>query len=153
MARQPRSELEVRSRKLGALRCRHDSSLDTPSREANWPLGSAGRIKKKAAEVRNPGGAWRTNRCRSALDGVAAFPVVALGGGHGQPHLLPDRPGQESAHRMRLPSGSFLEFFGSGAAGPLQQVEDLGGLAALPEALGLRRRGFLGSLLRGGMRF
>jgi hypothetical protein len=61
------------------------------------PFGIRGPNKEKAAEVWNPGGAWRTNRCRSALDGIAPLAVLALGGGHGQPHLLTDRPGQEPA--------------------------------------------------------
>ena len=32
---------------------------------------------------------------------------------------------------MRLPAGGFHQFLGGDAAGPLQQVEDLGGLAAI----------------------
>ena len=35
---------------------------------------------------------------------------------------------------MRLPAGGFHEFFQGGAAGPFQQVQDLGGLAALAGA-------------------
>jgi len=38
---------------------------------------------------------------------------------------------------MRQPAGGFHQFFRSGAAGPLQQVEDLGGLATTTGSFGL----------------
>src|SRR5579862_8908213 len=66
------------------------------------------------------------------LDRVVALAVLALGGGNVQAHLLTDGPGQEPAHGMRLPAAGFLEFLGGRATRPFQQVEDLGGLAAIP---------------------
>src|ERR1019366_1434080 len=45
---------------------------------------------------------------------------------------------------MRQPSGGFHQFFRSGAAGPFQQVEDLGGLAAAAGSFGLANRLGLG---------
>src|ERR1019366_3007095 len=42
---------------------------------------------------------------------------------------------------MRQPAGGFHQFFRSGAAGPFQQIEDLGGLAAIAGSLGLGKPG------------
>src|ERR1039457_3679145 len=64
-------------------------------------------------------------------DRVPALPVLGLGGPDRQPHLLAQGTGQEPADRVRLPAGGFPEFLRGGAARALQQVEDLGGLAAL----------------------
>ena len=80
-------------------------------------------------------------------DRVGALPVLALGGRDGQPHLLAHGPGQEAADGMRLPAGGFHQFLGGDAARPLQQVQDLGGLAAVAR-LGLGGLGFLRALGR-----
>src|ERR1039458_7230052 len=70
-------------------------------------------------------------------DRVPALPVLGLGGGDRQPHLLAQGAGQEPSDRVRLPSGGFPEFLARGAARAFQQVEDLGGFAALAGAGGL----------------
>src|ERR1035441_7134560 len=107
---------------------------------------------KEKPPRRNPGGQKEPNRWASAFDRVAALLVRGLGGGDRKPRLLAQGAGQEPADRVRLPAGGFHEFLQGGAAGALQQVEDLGGLAALAGAgcllwrLG-RLRAF-GSLLR-----
>ena len=66
----------------------------------------------------------------SALHGVRALPVLALDGLN-RPHFLADRAGQEPAHGMRLPPRRLHQRLGGHAAGPFQQVQDLGGLATL----------------------
>src|ERR1017187_10227530 len=86
-------------------------------------------------------------------DRVPALPVLGLGGPDRQPHLLAQDAGQEPADRVRLPAGGFHKFLPGGAARALQQVEDLGGLAALAGdgrllLGGLGRRGAFVGLLR-----
>src|ERR1039457_7174436 len=90
-------------------------------------------------------------------DRVAALFVLCLGGSDREPHLLAQDAGQEPADRVRLPAGGFPEFLQGGAARALQQVEALGGLAALAGARCLliikrlgRRRAFVGLLRRVG---
>src|SRR4029077_6162817 len=92
-----------------------------------------GRDKEKPPR-RNPGGQKEPNRWASAFDRVAALPALGLGGLDCQAHLLAQRTGQEPTDRVRLPAGGFREFLQGGAAGVLQQVEYLGGLAALAGA-------------------
>src|SRR5271157_320492 len=88
----------------------------------------------------NPGGQKEPNGWASAFDRVAALVVLGLGGRDRQPHLLAQGAGQEPTDRVRLPAGGFHEFLQGGAAGALQQIEDLGGLAALAGAGCLLRR-------------
>src|SRR6266851_3435586 len=80
------------------------------------------------------------------FDRVGALSVLALGGGDDQPPFLAYRAGQEAADRMRKPACGFHQFLRSGAAGPFQQVEDLGGLAAVAGSFGLGNLG-LGAAL------
>src|SRR5258706_2194444 len=68
----------------------------------------------------------------SRFYGIGALAVLALGGCHGQAHLLADRPRQEPAYRIRLPASGFHQFLRGGSAGSLQQFQDFGGLAAIP---------------------
>ena len=125
-------------------------------------MNRALRIARHPERETPPGGYPAARRKRkggnSGFDGVGALPVLALGGCDGQAHLLADSPRQEPADGMRLPAGGFHQFLGCCAAGPLQQVQDLGGLAAVAGAGGfllafgrfLRRTGLLPrlSLLR-----
>src|ERR1035441_2172921 len=126
--------------------------------------GLAGRTKapargtdKEKPPRRNPGGQKESNRWASAFDRVAALPALALGGRDRQPHLLAQGARQEPADRVRLPAGGFPEFRPCSAAGASQQVEDLGGFAALAGTSCLllgrlgRRRAFVGLLGRGGL--
>src|ERR1035437_8619101 len=103
--------------------------------------GLAGRTKapargtdKEKPPRRNPGGQKEPNGWASAFDRVAALLVLGLGGRDRQSHLLAQGAGQEPTDRVRLPAGGFHEFLPGGAAGAFQQVEDLGGLAALAGA-------------------
>src|SRR5205085_12185829 len=68
---------------------------------------------------------------RSALYSIATLPVLTLGGRDGQPHLLADRARQKTANAVRLPGRSFHQFLQRGSVRPFQQVQDLGGLAAV----------------------
>lgn len=80
-------------------------------------------------------------RYGSSFDGIGAVPVVAFRRGYRQAQFLAYGPGQEAADRVRLPAARFLQFFTRCPAGPLQQVQDLGGLAAVPD-VGLADLGF-----------
>src|SRR3984885_6195521 len=108
---------------------------------------------KEKPPRRNPGGQCKRLRFFSALDPVAALPVLALGGCHGQSHFLADGARQEPAYGMRLPAGDFHQFFGCDAARSFEQAQYLVGFAALAGLGGLRalgrflsRSGLLGRL-------
>src|ERR1035441_9129465 len=125
--------------------------------------GLAGRTKapargtdKEKPPRRNPGGQKESNRWASAFDRVAALLALSLGGRDRQPHLLAQGARQEPTDRVRLPAGGFHEFLQGGAAGAFQQVENLGGFAALAGASCLlgrlgRLRASVGLLRRGGL--
>src|ERR1700723_1275801 len=81
--------------------------------------------KRKTPPELNPAARCERQGYRLGFEGVTALAVFAFGGNNGQAHFLPNRPGQEAADRMGLPSAGFLQFLGSYAARPLQQVEDL----------------------------
>lgn len=78
-----------------------------------------------------PGGEMDANQCPSALQRIAARPILDLGRRDGQTHLLAEDAGDESTDRMRLPTGGFHQIGSGGAAGALQQAEKLGGFTAL----------------------
>jgi hypothetical protein len=69
--------------------------------------------------------------------GITALPILALGGGHSQPHFLANGARQEAADGMRLPAGGLDQFLRRNAPWPFQQVEDLFRLAAMAGAGGL----------------
>ena len=71
------------------------------------------------------------DRRDSALDGVAALPVLGLGGLYLQTKLLADSARQVPTDGMRLPAGGFHQFFECRAVRPFQQFQDLRCLAAL----------------------
>lgn len=75
----------------------------------------------------------------SGFDGVAALPILSLGGRDGLAHFLADRSGQEAAYRMRLPSRRFHQLLGSYAARSLKQIQKLVGLGAVAGADGFLR--------------
>ena len=93
--------------------------------------------KRETPPGANPAARKGRNCGGSAFDGVAALAVLALGGRDRQPHLLPNGPGQEAAHGMRLPASGLLQFLGCDPARPLQQVQDRGRLAAIGAPAGL----------------
>jgi hypothetical protein len=66
----------------------------------------------------------------SGFDRIATLAVLALGGGDGKTHLLADRPRQEAAYRMGLPTCGYHDLLQGGTVRSFQQVEDFGGLAA-----------------------
>jgi hypothetical protein len=75
----------------------------------------------------------------SGFDQVVALPVLALGGHDRQLHLLANSSRDEPPDRMRLPTTRLLQLLGRCPARPLEQIEDLGGLAAATGAGGFRR--------------
>jgi len=91
--------------------------------------------------------AARCERRKSGFQGVDPLAVLALGGRDRQPHLFPQRAGDEAAQRMRLPAGGLEQLFRARSAGPPQQVEDLGGLAAA-SGTRLGDLGFRAALMR-----
>src|ERR1035437_6070982 len=101
-----------------------------------------GRDKEKPPSP-NPGGQKEPNRWALAFDRVAALRVVGLGRRDRQAHLLAQGAGKKPTNRVCLPARGFHEFLQGGASRTLQQVEDLGRLAALAGAgrLLLRRLG------------
>jgi hypothetical protein len=87
--------------------------------------------ERKTPPGGNPAARWMRRCGSSALHGIAALPVLALRGRHGQPHLFADRPREEAANRMFLPARQLHQFLERRAVRSLQQVQDLGGLAAV----------------------
>src|ERR1035437_1806749 len=100
---------------------------------------------RKARGGRNRAGS-RNLRAMLLADGVPALPVRALGGRDRQLQLLADGSGEEAPERMRLPAGGLHQFLQGGAVGAFEQVQDLGGLAALADTFSFGRFGFLGRL-------
>jgi hypothetical protein len=93
--------------------------------------------KREQPPGRSSAAVWFTEG--SGFDGICALAVFAFGGNNGQAHFLPDGPGKEPAHRMRLPAAGFLQFLTRRAARPLQQVQDLRRFAAVAGAGGFLR--------------
>lgn len=82
---------------------------------------------------REPGGRKETMRLALALKRVGAFPALAFGRFNVEPHLLAQRRADEPSNRMRLPLGRLHDLLHGGSARALQQLQDLCGLAALPD--------------------
>src|SRR5207248_1984522 len=87
--------------------------------------------RRKPPEM-NPAARRNTFWRGSGFQRVVALAVLALGGCDRQSHLLADGARQKPAYRMRLPAYRFHQLLGRDSARPLQQFEDLGGLAAIP---------------------
>src|ERR1017187_2786122 len=121
--------------------------LGVTAKAAVTGAGRAGTeaTSRKARRGRNRAGR-RNLRAMLLAEGVAALPVRALGGRDRQPQLLADGSGEEAPERMRLPAGGLHQVLQGGAVGALEQVQDLGGLAALADTLG--RLGSRGALWR-----
>src|ERR1700724_1857254 len=94
---------------------------------------------EKAAGVES-GGRRDETLFGSGLDGVAALPVSGPGGSDRQAHLLAQGAGDEAPDRMRVPAGCLHDLLQAGPTRPLQQIEDLPGLAALTRNVALGRR-------------
>ena len=83
-------------------------------------------------------------------EAVGTLAIGAFGGLNRSPQLLPDGAAQEAADGMRLPACRLHQLLQCDAAGPFQQVEDLGRFAAVAGRGGfLRRRGLSGRLRLG----
>jgi len=67
--------------------------------------------ERKTPPGRNPA-AQRNWTSDSAFNGIGSLPILALGGGHRQPHLLRDRARKEPANGMRLPAGGSHQLLG-----------------------------------------
>ena len=89
----------------------------------------------------NPGGSIERKRRESTLDRVGPPPVFGLRGNHGQPHLLAERAGNESANRMRLPASRGHQFLEGDAVRAFHQIQNRGGLAAGAGAFRFRLAG------------
>ena len=98
----------------------------------NLSFRPTGNEQRKAAEGDAPAAPWRDGFVRvSALDGVAALPVLALRGHDLKLHPLGDRAAEVSTDRMRQPARGCHEFFQRSAVRLPQQAQDLGCLTAL----------------------
>src|SRR5712692_3428772 len=73
-------------------------------------------------------------------DAVGALSVAAFEGFHGRSPLLPECAAQKAADRVGLPSGRLREFLQGDAAGPFQQIDDLGRFAAAEPACATQSR-------------
>src|ERR1035437_3434006 len=120
-------------------------SPSVPARASQWTrvVASARGSQREGPPGRSPGGEKEPNRWALAFDRVAALRVVGLGRRDRQAHLLAQGAGKKPTNRVCLPARGFHEFLQGGASRTLQQVEDLGRLAALAGAgrLLLRRLG------------
>src|ERR1017187_214063 len=121
--------------------------LGVTAKAAVTGAGRAGieSTSRKARRGRNRAGR-RNRRAMLLAEGVPALPVRAFVGHARQPQLLADGPGEEAPKRMRLPAGGLHQFLQGGAVGAFEQVQDLGGLAALADTFSFGRFGFLGRL-------
>src|ERR1700674_4679934 len=125
------------------------TSLDTKSklsvaRAVPRVVGLVGGVKdsRSGAETRKAAGVesggWRdADSFRSGFDGVAALPVLGLGGRNLQAHFLAHGTREEPTNRMGLPPGGFHESLERGPIRPFQKVEDLCGLTAVAGGAGL----------------
>jgi hypothetical protein len=96
-----------------------------------WGSGEGRDQTKKSRQGRTRAAEEDSDWQVSALNRVAALPILALGGRNGQAHLFPQGSADEPADAVRLPASGFQQLLRGGSAGPLEQVQDLGGLAAL----------------------
>jgi hypothetical protein len=80
-------------------------------------------VRRATPPSQSPAAAWGRDRRRSGLQGVGAFPVVALGGNDRQCHLLPQGSGQKAAHAGGLPARGFHQGFKAYSARLLQQFQ------------------------------
>ncbi len=69
-------------------------------------------------------------------EAVDAIAILPFGGFNVEAHFLAQGAGEEAAHGVGLPVGSFHEVVQSHAARPLQQVQDFGRLACWAGATG-----------------
>jgi len=74
-----------------------------------------------------------------SFDRVGPLAILGLGRGDRQPQLLANGSRQEPAHGMRHPASRLLKLLGARSARALQQIENLGGLAAVAGAGGFLR--------------
>ena len=77
----------------------------------------------------SPGG--RKER-KSGFEGVGARTVLSLRRFYTQSHLLAQRAADEPTDRLRLPAGIGDQIFQGCPVRALQQLQHLGGLAAMP---------------------
>jgi hypothetical protein len=92
--------------------------------------------KRETPPGRNPAARTEPSCGGSGFDGVGTFAVLTLGRCDGQAHFLANRTGQEPADGMRLPTGGFHQFLGCDSAWPLEQFQNLVGLAAFAGSFG-----------------
>ena len=110
----------------GSAGCRRPDLRADRSRASKETCMSAIAVKKPPR--RNLGGRGNGIADALRLQRVATLPIVAFRI-HLQTHAPAEHTGNESAHRMSLPTGRFHEIRPGSAAGTLQQLYDFGGLA------------------------
>ena len=110
-------------------------------------------VNQEKPPRQNRGGQKNSILSALALQRIPALPVFGFAGSDVQPHLPSQNARDKSSNRVSLPAGGFHQIRPSGSAGSLQQVEKLGGFAALAGTGGLfyrlsRLGGFVGLLCR-----
>jgi len=96
----PSREPENSTRKRARVRCGCQEWIGVPGRNGRQNEVSQTRTPLNV----NPAAGSSGTGC-SALDGVGALAVLALGGCEGRSHPLADRAGQETPKGMPLPAG------------------------------------------------
>ncbi len=113
-------------------------------------------VDKEKPPRQAPGGEESSIGWTSALQRIAALPILDFGGRYLQAHFLAEHAGDKSPHRVGLPAGGFREIRAGRPTGAPQQVQDLGGFAGLATVGRLlarlrRLRGRVGFLRPGGL--
>jgi hypothetical protein len=117
---------QSRCRRIVLGACRLVGGVEHPRRRETPPDGNP------AAPIDGIG-------CGSGFDGIATLAILGACGSDGQAHLRAYDARKKSAKGMWLPAGGFQQFLGGCAARPLEQVEDLGGLATVAGGSGFLR--------------
>jgi len=99
---------------------------------AGTELAAGGVWGTKKPPERSPGGGKEQDFGRSGFERIGALPILALRRFHTEPHLRAKRAADKAAYRMGLPFRGFHNLLHGGSARALQQLHDLGSLAALP---------------------
>jgi len=103
--------------------------------------------KKGTPPGSNPAARGEQNGWGSGFDGIGSFAVLSFRGRDRQAHLLANGSRQKTTYAMRLPTSRLHQLGQASSVGSFQQIENLGGFAAVPGLTSLFRG--LGRLLGG----